>query len=109
MGDYGQALEYQTQSLALTRELGDRNGEASTLGNIGVICINQNDPEQAITHLQQAVDIYEDIRADNKTLAPALQADFDNSIRDTYTNLAEQLRQQGRTADAQQVLDLLEN
>ncbi|MEO0435265.1 MAG: tetratricopeptide repeat protein [Cyanobacteria bacterium J06656_5] len=34
LGDYPQALDYQEQSLAITRELDDRVGEASSLCKI---------------------------------------------------------------------------
>ena len=37
LGNYPEALRYYEESLALKRDLGDRAGEAITLGNIGIV------------------------------------------------------------------------
>ena len=36
LGEYGKAIEYQQQSLEIKREIGDRNGEAISLLNLGL-------------------------------------------------------------------------
>jgi hypothetical protein len=35
MGDYRQAIDLHTQSLAIAREIGDRQNEGIHLGNLG--------------------------------------------------------------------------
>jgi len=37
LGERQRALEYFGQSLPIAREVGDRDGEATTLGNIGAV------------------------------------------------------------------------
>ena len=39
LGDYMQALKYQQDALDIKRAIGDKSGEADSLGNIGVIYI----------------------------------------------------------------------
>jgi tetratricopeptide (TPR) repeat protein len=41
LGNYAEALEYHEQTLALFRDLGDRQGEANALGNLGLVTWRQ--------------------------------------------------------------------
>ena len=107
LGDYAEALDYQIQSLDLTRELGDRAGEAKTLTNIGVIYEQMKD-ESAIAFYQESIAIYEELRKGNQSLLPDLQEAYTAEIEFTYRRLSNLLRREGRTAEAQRVLELLE-
>ncbi|NEQ54391.1 MAG: tetratricopeptide repeat protein [Leptolyngbya sp. SIO3F4] len=55
LGDYPQALDYHEQSLALSRELGNRATEARTLGNIGNIYGLLGDYPQALDYHEQSL------------------------------------------------------
>ena len=61
LGDYPQALDYQEQSLALKRELGDRAGEANTLGNIATVNLSLDQDDQALSGYQQSLSIRQEI------------------------------------------------
>jgi adenylate cyclase len=45
------------QALRICREIGDRQGEGYTLGNLGVLCLNQDNYADAEGYLQQDLDI----------------------------------------------------
>ena len=61
MGDYPQALDYYQQSLVITRDIGDRAGEGTTLGNIGIVYRLLGDYPQALDYYQQSLVITRDI------------------------------------------------
>nr|VFJ62587.1 MAG: ATP-, maltotriose- and DNA-dependent transcriptional regulator MalT [Candidatus Kentron sp. FW] len=61
LGDYEQALDYYTQSLEISREIGDRKGESTTLGNMGSIYLARGDYEQALAYFQQDLAICHEI------------------------------------------------
>ncbi|WGV26997.1 CHAT domain-containing protein [Halotia branconii] len=62
LGQKQKALEFYNSSLPLTRAVGDRSGEAVTLSNIGGLFQSTNRPTQAITNLQQSVQISLEMR-----------------------------------------------
>ncbi|MGP1385357.1 MAG: tetratricopeptide repeat protein [Thainema sp.] len=107
LGNYPTALENYEQSLVITREIGDRASEATTLGNIGLLLSSQAQPELAIIFLKKAINGYESIRDDNRTLDTELQESYTATVEDTYRTLADLLLERGRIPEAQQVLDLL--
>ncbi|MGV2390910.1 MAG UNVERIFIED_CONTAM: tetratricopeptide repeat protein [Microcystis novacekii LVE1205-3] len=50
-------MDYHQQSLAITRELDDRSGEASSLGNLGVDYHLLGQYQKAINYHQQSLEI----------------------------------------------------
>ena len=59
---YDKALETFQQSLAISREIGDRHGEAIALWNIGIIAVtNKGDYGQALDSMQQTYTIFESL------------------------------------------------
>ncbi|MCY7324028.1 MAG: tetratricopeptide repeat protein, partial [Phormidesmis sp. CAN_BIN36] len=60
-GQYPQALEQYQQALAITREIGDRAVEGSTLVNIGSVYRSQGQYPQALEQFQQALVITREI------------------------------------------------
>ncbi|MEH2268508.1 MAG: CHAT domain-containing tetratricopeptide repeat protein [Nostoc sp.] len=62
LGEKQKALDFYNQALPLRRAVGDRSGEAVTLGNIGVLFQNTNRPTEAITNLQQSLQISLEMR-----------------------------------------------
>src|SRR5690606_8690691 len=49
------ALAYYEQALPLCREVGDKNGEATTLNNIGLAYRSLGEMQQALTYYAQAL------------------------------------------------------
>ncbi|MDF5739675.1 CHAT domain-containing protein, partial [Nostoc sp. S13] len=62
LGEKQKALDFYNQALPLRRAVGDRNGEAVTLGNIGELFQSTNRPTEAITNLQQSLQISLEMR-----------------------------------------------
>nr|VFJ86451.1 MAG: Tetratricopeptide repeat-containing protein [Candidatus Kentron sp. LFY] len=61
LGDYGQALSYFTDSLEITRDIGDREGIGATLNNIAAIHQTRGDLDEALDYLGQSLAIRRDI------------------------------------------------
>jgi tetratricopeptide (TPR) repeat protein len=61
LGQYKRAIEYQEQSLAITREIGDRSGEANSLGNLGIAYKSLGQYERAIEYQEQSLAITREI------------------------------------------------
>ncbi|MEH2110582.1 CHAT domain-containing protein, partial [Nostoc sp.] len=62
LGENQKALDFYNQALPLRRAVGDRAGVAITLGNIGVLFQSTNRPAQAITNLEQSLQISLEMR-----------------------------------------------
>jgi tetratricopeptide (TPR) repeat protein len=61
LGQYPQAIEYHHQQLAIAREIGDRRGEANSLGNLGLAYYSLGQYQQAIEYHQQSLAIKREI------------------------------------------------
>ena len=61
MGDYGQAIEYHAQDLAIAKEIGHCQGEASALGSLGIAYEAMEDLPRAIKYHTQALAIMHSI------------------------------------------------
>nr|VFJ92016.1 MAG: AAA ATPase domain-containing protein [Candidatus Kentron sp. LFY] len=61
LGDYGQALSYFTESLAIRRDIGDRKGEGTTLNNLSQIHDARGEFDEALGYLGQSLAIRRDI------------------------------------------------
>ncbi|MFL5802226.1 MAG: tetratricopeptide repeat protein [Roseiflexaceae bacterium] len=57
LGDFQRALEYYELALANAREIGNRYGEAKRLRGMAEILIDQTRYTQALSHLQESVEI----------------------------------------------------
>ncbi len=60
-GNLDEAEEHYLKSLATARDIGDRHGEAETLGNLGVVVQRGGDLDAAEEYHQQSLDIKRDI------------------------------------------------
>jgi tetratricopeptide (TPR) repeat protein len=86
LGQYPKAIEYYQQSLAIQKEIGDRNGEAGSLGNLGFAYYFLKQYPEAAKVLREAINIYESLRV-------KLTADTDKvSIFETQANSYELLQ-----------------
>jgi CHAT domain-containing protein len=107
LGQYPKAIEYYQQSLAIFKEIGDREAEGINLSNLGASYEAQNQPELAIVFYKQSVIVREGIRQDIRVLEKELQQSYTETVAGTYRNLADLLLSQDRIFEAQQVLELL--
>jgi len=58
---YQQAIDVYQQSLEIQRQIGDRNGEANSLGNLGAAYSSLGEYERAIEFYQQSLEIQRQI------------------------------------------------
>ncbi|MFC5940627.1 tetratricopeptide repeat protein [Micromonospora harpali] len=61
LGDWQQALEFSSQALLITRQIGDRAGEAAIINNIGSVCAGLGNRQQALEFFTQALLITREI------------------------------------------------
>ncbi|MBD2210222.1 tetratricopeptide repeat protein [Nostoc linckia FACHB-104] len=61
LGQYQRAIEFYQQSLDISREIGDRNGEANSLIGLGNTYNSLGQYQRAIEFLQQSLDIKREI------------------------------------------------
>ena len=94
-------------TIAIAREIKDRQGEGNSLGNLGSVFKNQKQIELAIIFYKQSVNVRETIRQDIRTLDRSLQESYTQTVAGTYRTLADLPLSQGRVLEAQQVLELL--
>jgi len=88
LGNYVTALDYYEQSLQISRKIGDRTGEGTTLNNISLIYDAKGDYDTALDYLQQSLQIYREIgdRAgegttlNNISTAYYVKGDYDTAL-----------------------------
>jgi tetratricopeptide (TPR) repeat protein len=61
LADYRHAIEYHEQSLAIDREIGDRNSESGALSNLGICYDSLGDYPRAIEYQEQSLAIAREI------------------------------------------------
>jgi tetratricopeptide (TPR) repeat protein len=61
LGEYQRAIEFHQQSLAIDREIGDRHGEAVSLGNLGIVYESLGKYQRAREFHQQSLAIDREI------------------------------------------------
>ncbi len=61
IGQSQEALNYYQQALPISREVGDRPGEAVTLNNLGTVYTNIGQPQEALNYYQQALPIRREV------------------------------------------------
>ncbi|WP_334951909.1 tetratricopeptide repeat protein [Nostoc sp.] len=61
LGQYQRAIEFHQQSLEISREIGDRNGEGNSLNNLGSAYCSLGQYQQTIKFLQQSLEIFREI------------------------------------------------
>lgn len=107
LGDRPAARANYLQSLAIWRQIGYREGERATLANLGLLYRDQSQPMVAILFLKLAVNISQEQRASVAGLDLELQESLRKKLEPSYRVLASLLVDQGRLAEAQEVLRLL--
>ncbi len=61
LGEARQAIEYYEQQLAITREIGDRRGEANASWNLGLVYEKEGELRRAAEAMQICVDYEKEI------------------------------------------------
>lgn len=104
LGEKQRALKLFYESLPLFHAIEDKHGKAVTLDNLFYSLARVN-PRFAVFFGKQSINNYQILRANVQGLDKNLQQTFIKSVEYTYRRLAEALIEQGRYAEAQQVLN----
>jgi CHAT domain-containing protein/tetratricopeptide (TPR) repeat protein len=107
LGDKQKALDCYTQALPLFRTVQNPLSESSTLLSLMDYWKALDNPSLAIFFGKQAIDRFQQVRRNIQGLEKEVRESFIRSKESYYRELAELLIQEGRLAEAQQVLDLL--
>ena len=89
--DFDRASQMHGQALALRKSLGDAEGIADSLTNLGLVAAGKGDFETALRNLNLALSVYE-------------RSKLKRYIANTHRRMATILRQMGRTDEALQQL-----
>lgn len=105
-GEKEKALENFIRSLPFRRAVRDSEGEAVTLSNLmGFSAETDKNLSLAIFYGKQSVNLSQELRTNTQGFANESQKQFLAGKEIVYRYLAELLLQQGRTSEAQQVLN----
>jgi CHAT domain-containing protein/Flp pilus assembly protein TadD len=105
---YEEALRYYRQALPILREIKDRRVEAITLYALMWVHSAQNQPALAIVFGKQAVNLYQAMRRDMRGLDKTSRDAFLKGNEHNYQNLARLLIGEGRFAEAEEVLAMVQ-
>ena len=108
-GENQKALNFFNQALQLFRRVGDKTGEARSLGNIMLSWQLLKNRTLSIFYGKQAINVYQTLRSNIKSLDKTTQQSYLKSIEDTYRSLAGIMIADKHYAEAQAVLDLLKD
>ena len=86
LGELRKAIEYYEQALKIAREIGDRRGEGTSLGNLGNAYTDLGQPVKAIEYYEQALKISREI-GDRRGEGASL-----GNLGNAYYNLGEPTR-----------------
>ncbi|HKP67716.1 MAG TPA: tetratricopeptide repeat protein [Pyrinomonadaceae bacterium] len=106
-GNYDKAIDNLQKAVVLAREIRYSGVEAQALGNMMTLWTQLKQPRLAVLYGKQAVNVYQTVRAANKSANKSDRKSYLESNEKTYRQLANILIDEGRLAEAQQVLDLL--
>jgi CHAT domain-containing protein/tetratricopeptide (TPR) repeat protein len=106
-GRYDIATIALEQALTVAKQVKIREFEAPILSDMMVAWASRKQPHLAIVLGKEAVNILQQLRGSMRSLDPILQLSFVHANEPTYRYLANLLAEQGRLAEAQQVLELL--
>src|SRR5262249_51848365 len=93
--DYQKALEYLNEGLKITRQIGDKNGEAGLLFNLARVERDRGNLSEARSEIEAALAAVESLRINVKS--PQLRASFFATVRNDqefYVDLLMRLHQQ---------------
>ncbi|HEV7643514.1 MAG TPA: CHAT domain-containing tetratricopeptide repeat protein [Pyrinomonadaceae bacterium] len=106
IGEKQKALDHYTQALAIWRAIEDMSGEATTLGNMMFSGRAAGNPRLAVFYGKLAVNSFQRLRRTVYRLNDKeVEKTYLKSVEETYRVLSELLIEQGRLAEALQVID----
>ena len=109
LGENEKALEFFQMSLPVSRYVGYKSDEANMLGLLSIYWYYQKNPQLAIFYDKQAINLYQQLRSNIIGAEKENQKSYLKSIEFNYRFLANMLIEQGRFAEARQVLDLFKD
>ena len=107
LGDKQKALAYFQAALPLNKVVGYKPGQARTLDLLMVYWSSLNNLRFAVFYGKQSVNLYQELRQNINGLDKETQKTYLKSIEDTYRFLADILINEGRIAEAEEVLAML--
>jgi CHAT domain-containing protein len=108
-GQYPQATQRHEQTLRFAREIKSPDEEASALNSLMLDWKARSQPSLAIFFGKQAVNVYQEIRSNIRSLDIQSQQSFLKSKEKTYRTLADLLISEGRLPEAEQVIRMLKD
>jgi CHAT domain-containing protein len=105
--DYKTANLLYQDALLRWRIAGHREGERDTLANLGQLAADMQQPEASIFYYKLSVNLAQSLRANAKQLEPGFLDSITRRLAPSYQTLAGELVDQGRLAEAQQVMRML--
>ena len=103
------AIEYLHQSLLLERAVRNRDGEATALITLASMYARFNNPQLAIFFGKQAVNRYQELRSTIRGIERQNQQTFLRSVESPFRLLSFWLLDEGRLAEAIQILNLFKD
>ncbi len=106
-GDNLKAVTFYNRSVAVSRAIVDKSGESGGLTNLMYAWEGVGNRNVAIFFGKQAVNGYQSLRGNIKSLDSDIQKTYLASVEDTYRKLAGLLISAGRIAEAEEILTML--
>ena len=107
LGEKRTAIKFYNQALLLHKAIGEKGNEAAELNNLMLIWESVKNPRLAILYGKQSVNLFQELRTNIQGLDKEIQKIYLKSVESTYRKLADILINQGRIAEAEQVLGML--
>lgn len=107
LGDKAKAIELLNDSLITSRSAGLPVQEASAMTGLLDLSLAMGNTGAAVFYGKSAVNIYQQLRKRIADLTPEERVSYLKTIEGTYRKLASLLIEQGRIAEAEQVLTML--
>jgi len=106
-GNYAESEPLYQLAIRITSNFDIPSSAATSLNNYSYLLSSQSNPLAAIFFAKQAVNISQSLRQNVFMIGRDELNSFDKTLEDRYQRLAELLIEQGRFAEAQQVLAML--
>ena len=102
-------MDQYAAALPLDRQTGEREAEAITLRNCAYAVERLKLTRPAIAYAKQSVNLFQRLRVELIGMRSEIKRSYAAEVRPAYRFLADLLINQGRLAEAQEVLDLLKD
>ncbi len=103
---YSEALRFFNQALLSQKEIGDGEAQRVTLANIAELFEKAEESELAIIFYKQSLNLTESIRSNLKVKSVEEQASYAENISEIYRSFGNLMMKEGRSQEAQNIMDL---